>query len=290
MPKKIKSVRKTARKSSEKKSSPIVFIRRRLWLFGLAVFALLLSSQLTITNDFRTGARVLGIQENRENEDKPEVKTIEQQNDNRNETQTGNRIEPGNTFASASAVTPTPQFKFEIEGNKAVLKVEDQEGNEIKNQERIREELEADLEDEDIDISTEDGELTVGHGEFHANSRFPLSINPITHELTVTTPAGTKVVTVLPDAAVKNFLARESSLAASSSGAAQVASPSGVKSVSFTLKDNELVYEVKTEEAKNLFGFIPFTMPVSTFVSTENGQVVSQSEPLLYRLIGLLSF
>jgi hypothetical protein len=66
------------------------------------------------------------------------------------------------------------------------------------------------LPDEDQDVVKlrgKDNAAYVIRNKIAAQSRFPLSVNLDTNELMVTTPKGTKIVTVLPDKAVANMLA-----------------------------------------------------------------------------------
>jgi len=71
---------------------------------------------------------------------------------------------------------------------------------------RVRVENEEGEEENETEIEVEDDEFVVRRGQTQATTKFPLSINLATNELVVTTPAGERVVTVLPDQAVQGML------------------------------------------------------------------------------------
>src|SRR5689334_19454857 len=58
----------------------------------------------------------------------------------------------------------------------------------------------------DFKIASDSGQTAIVEKSVGALSAFPLSVNKTTNELTVTTPAGTKVVTILPEQAVNSML------------------------------------------------------------------------------------
>lgn len=68
---------------------------------------------------------------------------------------------------------------------------------------RVRERTE----EGEIRIRARAGRLEIRQKGVSALTNFPISVNPETNELTITTPAGTRVVTVLPAVAVQNILA-----------------------------------------------------------------------------------
>lgn len=282
MPK--KKVRPARRiKSLKRTTNPLVFIRQKIvYITGFTVLALLVSSRVVVTRDFRTGESVLGIQ------------------DQKSGTSEVSKTKSPNTVRTAVPAGTNIEFKYQVENGKAALKAEDNGGNTVKNRETERQELENKLEDEGVEISTEDGDLTVGKGNTKAVSRFPLSINPITHELIVTTPAGTKAVTILPDAAIRNFLAHGKVATTSATfgsiatdgGYLRDASGSGavVKSVELTLRDNELVYKVKAERGQKLFGVFPIAASETAYISAQTGDMVAQTQTLLARFLNFFSF
>ena len=164
-------------------------------------------------------------------------------------------------------------FKFEEEDGEIRLRVRDEDGNEVRTREHLREldELEQELEDEEIEISSDDGHMELEHNRVRARINFPLSIDPLTRELIVTTPAGERTVAVLPDEAVRNLLAK-GFLTHVASGSAAVPAEATVSgslatSVELKMKNGNLVYEVQGEKREKFLGVIPVTMDRSITIS-----------------------
>lgn len=126
--------------------------------------------------------------------------------------------------------------------------------------------------------------MTIKQGSMAAHTNFPLSINPQTGALTVTTPAGQKTVTVLPDQAVQNLIRhnvidRVQSGSGSSSGA-----------LNLTLFDNKPAFEVQGVEDKKFLGLIPVAIDKTSFVSAESGQVLKTEQSFLSAILSAFSF
>ncbi len=121
-----------------------------------------------------------------------------------------------------------------------------------------------------------------------AISTFPLKVDPKTGSLSVTTPKGEKVVTVLPDAAIKNMLASKvMSYVTSVPARGELASTN--KLVTLTEKDGLLVYEIDGVREYKLLGLIPLKSKVKAFVSAENGQVIKTEQSLLGRILNRIA-
>src|SRR3990167_98109 len=104
------------------------------------------------------------------------------------------------------------KLKYRVENGQIVLKAENEDGEEVEIEDDELEELEDavddELEDDDIELAlAKDDKLAVVKNQVAAVTDFPLSIDVVTKQLVVTTPQGQKIVTVLPDEAVKNLLA-----------------------------------------------------------------------------------
>lgn len=187
------------------------------------------------------------------------------------------------------------KLKYVIENGKTMLKAENESGEEIKLSDNdlneIEDSLSKELEDEGVEISTASGKTTFAKNSVAASTNFPLSIDIATRQLTITTPQGQKIVTVLPDEAVKNVLSTgivnviDSSSDASIS--ADLGSLDGV--VKLTVRNNEPVYEIRGTKKQKLFGFIPVITPKLVFVSAKTGTPISQEQSLLSEIIDRLS-
>ncbi len=204
----------------------------------------------------------------------------------------GGSSSSSNTGSSGgSNVTPLPspkqenpekhseQPKQELETRKKPNEIETEAENE--NIKKLNEELK----NENIHVGSSSGGFTVKHGQVEAETHFPLSVNVATHELTVTTPAGIKTVTVLPDQAVQNLLSRNIFDRIETNEA----SP-GAQKVELTEVENQPVFAVKGLNDKRLLGFIPVSVRKTAFVSAQNGGVVRTDETPVNRLLDIFSF
>ena len=177
------------------------------------------------------------------------------------------------------------KIKYVIENGKVVLKAEDESGEEVEIEDEDLEELEQEIEDSGIKVATESGRIKFG-GNQNAITNFPLSINPTTNELIVTTPAGEKIVTILPDQAIANLLATN---IVNVIEASESAGTSTAASIELTVRDGKVVYEIDGKKKSRLFGFIPVDTKIKAFVSAETGNVVAKQESILSRVVDLLS-
>jgi len=186
-------------------------------------------------------------------------------------------------------------FKFEEENGEVKLKVENEAGEEsgTRTHLSIVDELEQELEDEEIHISSDDGHLKLTHNAVRVRMNFPLSIDPVTRELIVNTPAGEKTVAILPDAALKNLLVKGFlTEVASGSGTNTDASGSAVLAQDLELKliNGNLVYEVKGSKKEKFLGFMQVTLPRTVTVSALSGEVLSETQSILSSILGFFSF
>lgn len=176
------------------------------------------------------------------------------------------------------------KLKYVTENGKVKVEAEDEASDEAKISEKELEnaqnELENELEKDGIKIGTQSGETIITKNNFSTLTRFPLSINPDTRQLTVNTPAGSKVVAVLPDQAIQNMLTNNIFN--------KIATSSG--SFKLETKGDELVYEVNGEKTYKILGLVPVVTSSTAFVSAQSGKVVAQNQSLLTSFINLLSF
>ncbi len=140
----------------------------------------------------------------------------------------------------------------------------------------------------EVKVASDAGKTALVEKRVGALTKLPLSIDSKTNQMTVTTPAGTKVVTVLPQKAVDNMLAShviDDVVSASSSGS--LASIPDL--VNLETKNGVLGYEVKGTKTHKLFGLIPIKTQVEAFVSAENGQVVDTTQSFLGRILNRIA-
>ncbi len=144
------------------------------------------------------------------------------------------------------------------------------------------------MEKEDFNIATSGGQTALVNKRVGALSNFPISVDSTTGQLTVTTPAGSKVVTVLPQQAIDNMLA--SKVMTDVVGEKVNNDLASIPDlVNLETKNGVLVYKVKGNKTHKLLGFIPIKTGVEAFVSAENGEVVESTDSLLGRILNRLA-
>lgn len=237
-------------------------------------------------------------QESSDDSDSDSYSTTRQKAEMETETKSGVKIKSKVEDNGARKIEVEGEgvhFKFEEENGEVKLKVENEEGEEFRKRSylSIVDELEDALGDEEIEISSDEGHLELKHNAVRARVNFPLSIDPVTRELIVNTPAGEKTVAVLPDAVLKNLLIK-GFLTEIASGSGTVVDASGSASLTsaFELKINNgnLVYEIKGSKKEKFLGLVPVTMPKTMTVSALSGEVLSETQSILSTILGFLSF
>ncbi|MCL4366409.1 hypothetical protein M1437_04240 [Patescibacteria group bacterium] len=188
------------------------------------------------------------------------------------------------------------KLKYVVEDGKVKVEIENEASKEarLSDQERqdVEDEVNNDIEKQGIKIGTRSGQPVIAKNHIAATTAFPLSIDATTKQLIVTTPAGQKIVTVLPDQAVRNLLATGimTKIASQSGDLAltkDLGSLNGV--VKLEIRDNNVVYKVAGIKEYRLFGFIPLSSPTTAFVSAQSGSLVAEDQPVIANLLKLLS-
>lgn len=175
------------------------------------------------------------------------------------------------------------KVKAQAEGG-AEIEVEDAEINLIKAQ------LEQQLKESGIEIGTESSKLTIGKNKIKAKTNFPISVDPETNQLMVTTPAGQKIVTVLPDQAIQNMLSKNVLSEIEYEEKTNTENEQQDSEIELENRNDQVVYKIKGKKEHKLIGFIPVKTETTAYVSAENGEVVAKDESLLSKLIDLISF
>lgn len=185
------------------------------------------------------------------------------------------------------------KVRIQREGDRFVIKAENAAGDE--------QELEADeiikiderFEQDRIKIATESGRLVISRNATFALTDLPISIDLETNELKVTTPAGERVVAILPDQAVKNMLAANIFDRLNNQTVIDEATSGALTAVANAIQLGERnglpIYEIRGLRDQRLLGFIPVTTAVSTTVSASTGEVLDVEQSLLDKIIDLIS-
>lgn len=178
------------------------------------------------------------------------------------------------------------KIKYVIENGKIVVKKEHEQDTDLSNDEteEIENEFEDTLENQGISLASDTAKPTFMKNNIRAASNFPLSFNPETKALIVTTPAGEKTLAILPDQAVENMLKNNilSDISSESSGTQSA-------QAIVTTYDGTLSYEIDGEKTHRIFGILPVKTPVKVFVSAETGEPLAKRQTVLTSLIDFLS-
>lgn len=176
-------------------------------------------------------------------------------------------------------------FELENEDGKLKIKAKEKDGTETELESESIDDINDALKEEGIHIASASGNnLRIRKGEFEAETHFPLSIDPTTNMLTVTTPAGVKNVAVLPDQAVANLL-KNNYINSVASGSAT----STTQNIILGLLNNNPTYQINGISNQKLLGLFPVEIANTSFVSATNGDIIKVDETLFNRLLDLLS-
>lgn len=200
------------------------------------------------------------------------------------------------------------KIEFEWEGNKFVAKVKDEHGEDVdleaSEEAELFDELEDELDDDDIEIATDSAQLGFVQKGNKVRTNFPLSVNPTTGELFVTTPSGTKVVTILPDVAIQNMIRAGVMTRTEEPPLPPTAPPEGTASsqeaailpniegaaVELTEINEEPVYIISGVKDQQFLGVLPVEIKIKTTVSATDGRLVDLTQGFFSRILDLLSF
>ena len=148
--------------------------------------------------------------------------------------------------------------------------------------------LNSQLKNQDIEISSAEGGLAITKGDVEAQTHFPLSVNAATGQLTVTTPAGTRAVSVLPDKAVQNLLATGVFSGVTSQGS--TTGTGTTQQVQLTDINGTPAYQVQGVISKKLLGLFPMSYAQTAFVSAQDGHTIEVQQSPLTSFLSALSF
>ncbi|GEM_PF-2296104 len=185
------------------------------------------------------------------------------------------------------------ELKIEEEENGLKVKVKKPDGTEVELEEKdALEQVNKELDDLGLKIEkTATNEVTLRGNGVEAETHLPISVNPKTKTITVTTPGGVKTVTVFPDQAVERVL--QTGIVNSIETKTELNSSSEAKLIpqtTLTHINNEAAFQVKGFANKKVLGVFPVSFAKTVFVSAENGRIVRTDETLVSKLLELLSF
>lgn len=154
----------------------------------------------------------------------------------------------------------------------------------------IRERAERDS----ITVSASGDQFVIRRNDVGALAHFPLSVDLSTNTLTVSTPAGERDVTILPDQAVQNMLAANVIDQLGGSAFTQLVRenpglPLGQIVRLIQTQQGLLAYEIPGVRQQRLLGFIPVTITTTAIVSAETGELLTTQSSLVNQLLDFFS-
>ncbi len=201
------------------------------------------------------------------------------------------------------------RMEFKQEGGQVIVKVRNENDEEVELEDGEKNELlgevDEELEEKGIRLATGSAGLGFVQNGRRVRTNFPLSVNPETGELFVTTPAGEKVVAILPNVAIQNMIKAgiltrvseepspspspgEGTGAALPSEGTEAATVEGA-AIELTEVNGEPVYLISGVRDENFLGLIPVGIRLKAVVSVTDGQLIDVRLGLFSRLLDLLA-
>lgn len=209
------------------------------------------------------------------NKVKIEIKSEDDENEDENENDESLEVDDDSVKSSTGDVETSKikKMNFKLAKNgKAEVEIEE-EGKENKKETDEGELLSVDNEKAKLKIKVEGNRLKIeSEGEF-ATTKFPLSFDPETNLLTVTTPSRNVTIKVLPEKAIANFLRN---------GKASVITSREIEKSD----DGKVVYHFKAKAERKLGGFFKFEYETEGDVDAETGEVTGETQPWFLKLFG----
>ena len=187
--------------------------------------------------------------------------------------------------------TPNMHIHMKKEDNGTIkLTAITENGQKIPLQDSAISEINDALSEKDIHVGTGSAnQLVIQSGNTQAETQLPVTLDPNTKTLAVTTPQGTKDLTVLPNQAVNSLLHQDilSHIASTTTTASMGAV---LNATQLTEINNQPAYQIQGVLTRNLFGLFPIAFTKTVFVSAQNGQVLQIQQPIVDQLLQALSF
>lgn len=121
----------------------------------------------------------------------------------------------------------------------------------------------------------------------------PLAVNLETNELTVTTPSGERTVTVLPDQAVQSMLAANVVDKIDGESLLELIRSGGIETLDQVIELSEengtAVYEIQGVKNHRLLGIFKVTTDVKVTVSAETGEILDEDQSFFDDILDLFS-
>ncbi len=200
--------------------------------------------------------------ENREEEIEPEDETENEEVEEEIENENVETLDINRDNNKLKLEIKTKDDKL-IESDQDEFKIEDENGDELVK----------------ISSGEAENEFKIERNQIEVRTNFPLSVNLNTKELIVNTPAGQKIVTILPDHAATII-----------SSLGILDNPQVETEIEIQTEGNQLVYKIRGKKRERFLGFLNVDLNKEVVVSAETGSLLKTNEPLLTQVIDFLSF
>ena len=137
----------------------------------------------------------------------------------------------------------------------------------------IKQELEIKLEDGNLRIRVEGDNFELIDGASKVLTNFPITADPLTGQIFVTTPKGIVELKQMPDSILEKALAH--------GGTAEIKDLQSIK---------ELEYRVESESVEKLLGLFPISIPSVGYYDSQTGEIIEEQISLINRILSALSF
>lgn len=182
------------------------------------------------------------------------------------------------------------KLRLERRDGRVIIKLENEAGEELELPKGAEDEIfkiEERGEKDRVRVTSLGNKFVISRAQTGAQTDFPITVDLNTNELTITTPSGVKVVTILPDQAVANMLA--ANVIDQVRGLTFIQDVGDVISLT-TTKQGVLVYEIPGVSNQRFLGFVPVEIQKTVVVSADTGELVEVNKPLGSTLLDMVSF
>jgi hypothetical protein len=137
-------------------------------------------------------------------------------------------------------------------------------------------EIEERPETQRVKIGVKDGLFTLKQKEFTATTSYPLTIDASSARLSAVTQTGEKFIAILPFEAIES--AMRSKILTQVDG----------NQFSIIEEEQELQYKIIGKKVFDILSLYQFEIPVETYVSASNGEIVKIDSSTWYRFLNIL--
>lgn len=127
-----------------------------------------------------------------------------------------------------------------------------------------------------MQIGVRDEKFSIEHKGMIALTEYPVTIDPKSARITISTDRGERIVSITPYGAIESLLRAKT-----------ISSLDGNK-LFLVEKGSELAYLAKGTKVLNLLNIYYYPVSVSAFVSASTGEVILVEAPVWYKIVGFL--